>query len=472
AYGMGLADQTVMREQAVELPLEPETMEDLNDTADKLALEAEVALTQQGADADRISTTRSLHIRYAGTEAALIVPQRGHARVVEDFTAAHRARFGFATPERALVVEAVAVEAIAPGEAVRETQIDARGDGAPQPIDTVDMVSSDGARATPVFERTELRAGDRIAGPALVREANATTVVEPGWTAEITPLNHMLLRRTSPPATRTAAGSDRADPVLLELFNNLFMNVAEQTGAVLQNTSMSVNIKERLDFSCAIFDSEGGLVANAPHVPVHLGAMGESVRTVLRNRGKTLRPGDVVALNNPFNGGTHLPDVTVITPVFDDASANIRFFVGSRGHHADIGGTTPGSTPPDSHTLEEEGVVIDDFLLVDGGHFRETEFRALLRGAKYPARSPDVNVADIKAQVAANEKGVQELRRVVAQYGWPVVAAYMRHVMDNAEESVRRVIDRIGDGIFDYTMDDGAPLRVAVTVDHASRSAR
>ena len=267
------------------------------------------------------------------------------------------------------------------------------------------------------------------------------------------------------------AGSDRPDPVLLELFNNLFMNVAEQTGAVLQNTSMSVNIKERLDFSCAIFDEDGGLVANAPHVPVHLGAMGESVRTVLRNRRGTLRPGDVVALNNPFNGGTHLPDVTVITPVFDDAGRDILFFVGNRGHHADIGGITPGSTPPNSRTLEEEGVVIDDFLLIDGGHFREPEFRALLAGAKYPARSPDVNVADIKAQVAANEKGVQELKRVVTLYGWDTVRAYMRHVMDNAEASVRRVIARLGNGAFSYTMDDGAPLCVAVSVDREARTA-
>ena len=266
-------------------------------------------------------------------------------------------------------------------------------------------------------------------------------------------------------------GEAAPDPVLLELFNNLFTNVAEQTGVVLANTSLSVNIKERWDFSCAIFDAEGRLVANAPHVPVHLGAMGESVRTVLRHRAGTLRPGDVVALNNPYNGGTHLPDITVITPVFDAAGAAIRFFVGSRGHHADIGGLVPGSTPPASHTLEEEGVVIDDFLLVEAGHLREAEFRALLTGARYPARSPDVNVADIKAQIAANERGVQELARVVDRYGWATVAAYMRHVMDNAEESVRRVLARLPDGAFAYTMDDGSPLRVAVRVDRASRSA-
>jgi 5-oxoprolinase (ATP-hydrolysing) len=471
AYGMGLADQTVMREQAVEIPLEPHAMPELREVADRLANEATAALAGQGADAARISVQRNLHLRYAGTEAALIVSLRDVPDIVTDFTTAHRARFGFATPDRSLVVEAVAVEAIAPGEAVQEATLPARTTGAPQPIDTIAIFTADQEHASPVFDRTDLLAGDRIVGPALIREANATTVVEPGWTAEITPLDHMTLRRTERLATREDAHSERPDPVLLELFNNLFMNVAEQTGAVLQNTSMSVNIKERLDFSCAIFDAEGYLVANAPHVPVHLGAMGESVRTVLNNRRTTLKPGDVVVLNNPFNGGTHLPDVTVITPVFDASGARIMFFVGSRGHHADIGGITPGSTPPVSRTLEEEGVVIDDFLLVDGGYFREADLRALLAGAKYPARSPDVNVADIKAQVAANEKGVQELQRVVAQYGWPTVSRYMRHVMDNAEEAVRRVIDRIGSGTFEYTMDSGLPLHVAVSVDHATRSA-
>jgi 5-oxoprolinase (ATP-hydrolysing) len=326
--------------------------------------------------------------------------------------------------------------------------------------------------AVPVFDRASLRAGDRIGGPALVRESVATIVVEPGWTAEVGGRGgHILLRRTGPRASVAAPGTERADPVLLELFNNLFMHVAEQTGVVLQNTSLSVNIKERLDFSCAIFDADGNLVANAPHVPVHLGAMGESVKHVLRRRGNSLRPGDVVALNNPYGGGTHLPDVTVVTPVFDDAGSEIRFFVGSRGHHADIGGLTPGSTPPDSRTLEEEGVVVDDFLLVEAGRFREAEFRSLLASARYPARSPDVNVADIKAQVAANEAGVHELKRVVAQFGWEQVRAYMGFVMDNAEENVRRVIDRIGDGDFLYTMDDGSPLRVAVRVDRTERSA-
>ena len=471
AYGMGLADQTTMKEQAVEIPLGAETLPDLEALADRLAAEAVAALANQGARPEDVTTARTLHLRYAGTEAALIVPLRDLSTIIEDFTAAHRARFGFATPERPVVVETVAAEATLPGDIATESTLPGRDGGSPEIIDHVGIFTNGSEHRAPVFERTSLLAGDRIPGPALVREANATTVIEPGWTAEVTALDHMILRRTEALPTRVPAGSEKPDPVLLELFNNLFMNVAEQTGAVLQNTSMSVNIKERLDFSCAIFDGSGALVANAPHVPVHLGAMGESVRTVLEHRRHTLKPGDVVALNNPFNGGTHLPDITVITPVFDTAGRDILFFVGSRGHHADIGGITPGSTPPMSRTLEEEGVVIDDFLLVDGGHFRETEFRALLSGARYPARSPDVNVADIKAQVAANEKGVQELGRVVSQFGWPVVAAYMRHVMDNAEESVRRVIDRIGSGQFHYKMDNGRDLCVSISVNKAARSA-
>ncbi len=470
AYGMGLADQAVLREQAVERELGDDTAE-LDRLADSLAAQATEALAAQGADRATMRTERRLHLRYAGTQAALEVALAPGLR--DAFTAAHRARFGFATPERPLVVEAVAVEVIAPGDAVTEPTLPPRTSGAPAVADTVAIWTGGAEHAAPVFDRAALLAGDRIPGPALIREANATTVVEPGWAAEVTAQNHMILRRGAAVTSAADASQPGAapDPVLLELFNNLFTNVAEQTGIVLANTSLSVNIKERLDFSCAIFDAEGRLVANAPHVPVHLGAMGESVRTVLRHRAATLRPGDVVALNNPYNGGTHLPDITVITPVFDPAGTAIRFFVGSRGHHADIGGITPGSTPPASHTLEEEGVVIDDFLLVEAGRFREAEFRALLTGARYPARSPDVNVADIKAQVAANERGVQELARVVQRYGWGTVAAYMGYVMANAEESVRRVLARLPSGSFGYTMDDGSPLRVAVTVDPVSRSA-
>jgi 5-oxoprolinase (ATP-hydrolysing) len=471
AYGMGLADQSVMREQAVEAPLVAANMASLATTLDELAKAAGAALVVQGADPAAIVTTRQVHVRYAGTEAALLVPFGDLAGMIKAFTDLHRERFGFAFPDRAVSVEAVSVECTAPGERVVEAEVPLRGDGIPKAIDDVEMFSGGEAHATPVFERSALLAGDRIAGPALIREANATTVVEPEWAADMTASGTLILRRTQPRAAARVADASRPDPVMLELFNNLFMAIAEQTGVVLQNTSLSVNIKERLDFSCAIFDATGALIANAPHVPVHLGAMGESVRTVLRNRSATLRPGDVVALNNPYNGGTHLPDITVITPVFDDTGREILFFVGSRGHHADIGGIAPGSMPADSTTLEEEGVVIDDFLLVAKGELREAAFRDLLLGARYPARSPDVNVADIKAQVAANTRGVQELQRIVEQYSWPVVNAYMRHVMNNAEESVRRVLSTIGDGSIDYRMDDGSLLRVAVTVDRAARSA-
>ena len=472
AYGMGLADRAVLREQAVERRLDDAAIPALRALAAKLEAEARAALAAQGADPGKIIVRAQVHLCYQGTEATLAVPLADHAGLTAAFTAEHRARFGFATPERPLTAAAVAVEAIASGAPVVEAVLPARGGEVLAPIDRVSLWSGGAAHEAPVFDRAALRAGDRIAGPALIREANATTVVEPGWAAETSARDHLTLRRVAPRAEAAAGATGRPDPVLLELFNNLFMHVAEQTGVVLQNTAQSVNIKERLDFSCAIFDAEGRLVANAPHIPVHLGAMGESVRSVLAARRDTLKPGDVVALNNPYNGGTHLPDVTVITPVFDAAGRRILFFVGSRGHHADIGGLTPGSTPPGSTTLEEEGVVIDDFLLVDGGHFREAELRALLASARWPARSPDVNIADIKAQVAANAAGVRELVRVVDQYGWPTVAAYMRHVMDNAEESVRRVIARLKDGAFDYRMDDGALLRVAVTVDRAARRAR
>jgi 5-oxoprolinase (ATP-hydrolysing) len=473
AYGMGLADQAVIREAAVEAPFTVDGIRDLTTRLEALVAAGREELARQGADLTRLQAARRLHLRYAGTDTFLPVAFGAHQEVLAEFTEAHRRRFGFATPERQVIVEACIAEVTAPGEEVREAALPARMAGqAPVTVDSIALFTGGAEHAAPVHDRDALRAGDRIAGPALLREANATTVVEPGWEAEVTARNHLVLRRISARARAAdVLATDRPDPVMLELFNNLFMSIAEQTGAVLQNTSLSVNIKERLDFSCAIFDATGALIANAPHVPVHLGAMGESVRTVIRTRGATLKPGDVVALNNPYNGGTHLPDVTVITPVFDAAGKNILFFVGSRGHHADIGGLTPGSTPPLSRTLEEEGVVIDDFLLVDGGHFREAEFRALLAGARYPARSPDVNVADIKAQIASNEKGVQELQRAVADYGLATVSAYMGHVMDNAEESVRRVLEKLPDGKFETSIDDGAPLKVAIRVDRAARRA-
>jgi 5-oxoprolinase (ATP-hydrolysing) len=325
-------------------------------------------------------------------------------------------------------------------------------------------------RDTPVFDRGDLLPDDMIDGPAIVIDPTSTTVIELGWRGQLTARNHLVLTRVVP-LERTAAVGTEVDPVMLEIFNNLFMSIAEQMGSTLENTSYSVNIKERLDFSCAIFTPEGNLVANAPHMPVHLGSMSESIRTVIRERAGTMAPGDVYVLNAPYNGGTHLPDITVITPVFDAAGEGILFYVASRGHHADIGGITPGSMPPDSTTVEEEGVLIDNFVLVDKGRFREREILDLLASGPYPARNPAQNLADLKAQIAANEKGVQELRRMIAHFGLDVVHAYMGHVQDNAEEQVRRVLDVLKDGSFTYALDSGAEVSVSIRIDKAARSA-
>ena len=321
-----------------------------------------------------------------------------------------------------------------------------------------------------------------IAAPAIIIEASATTVVEAGWRARVDRLGNLVLERIET-APRGAAIGTSADPVMLEVFGNLYMSIAEQMGVALQSTSRSVNIKERLDYSCAVFDARGALIANAPHMPIHLGSMGESVKVVIAARhrkagGRGMLPGDAYALNAPYNGGTHLPDITVIMPVFGTdaaaagAAAEPLFYVASRGHHADIGGITPGSMPPGSRTITEEGVLIDDFLMVDAGRFREEETLALLRGGPYPSRNPQQNVADLKAQVAACAKGAGELRRLVRQFGLEVVNAYMRHVQDHAAEAVRRVLDVLHDGAFAYEMDDGSVIRVRITIDRSARRAR
>jgi len=482
AYGMGLADQSVMREQAVEARLTPEALPQIGQALDALARAAQDELQRQQAGSGRIALHRRVHVRYEGSDSALVVAYPAEAgaapavmaQVQSAFEAAYRQRFAFLMAGKALVVEAVSVEAVLAGAAPQEVQQPLqpardwrRGEIAFEPV----RMYADGQwREAALVRREDLRPGDVVAGPAIIAERNATTVVEPDWAASVTAFDHLVLDRTAQRAIKFAAGT-RVDPVLLEVFNNLFMNIAEQMGLQLQNTAYSVNIKERLDFSCALFDTAGNLIANAPHMPVHLGSMGESIKTVIRENAGRMQPGDVYVLNDPYHGGTHLPDVTVITPVYLDGSTQPTFYVGSRGHHADIGGTTPGSMPPFSTRIEEEGVQINNVKLVERGVLREAEILALLGSGEYPSRNPQQNLADLKAQIAANEKGVQELRKMVAQFGLDVVLAYMRHVQDNAEESVRRVITRLKDGQFTLPLDNGAQISVAIRVDAASRSA-
>jgi 5-oxoprolinase (ATP-hydrolysing) len=472
AYGMGLADQAALRERSLELVLDENAQPPIEQSLEALAGEARAELLRQGVAAEKVRLLRRVHVKYEGTDSALIVPHGTLPDMVRAFELSYRKQFSFLMPGKPLVAEAVSVEAIAPGESMVEhaSSLDPES-SIPNPASTVRMFSAGHWHDTPLYRREDLAPGHSFDGPAIVAEANATTVVEPGWRATVTPRNHLLLERAVARESRVALGTS-ADPVMLEIFNNLFMSVAEQMGLRLQNTAYSVNIKERLDFSCALFDAAGHLIANAPHMPVHLGSMGESVRTVIReNRGR-IRPGDAYMLNAPYNGGTHLPDVTVITPVFDDAGREILFYVGSRGHHADIGGITPGSMPPDSKTVDEEGVLIDDFQLLDAGRLRERETLELLSSGRYPARNPGQNLADLQAQLAANEKGVQALREMVAHFGLEVVRAYMRHVQANAEESVRRVIGVLQDGEFDYPLDNGARIRVRIRIGADRRSAR
>jgi len=471
AYGMGLADQTAMREQALEVPLDDAGSCLIEEELERLAIAAREELRRQGVTQERIAVPRRVHLKYEGTDTALVVGLGTPVAMRAQFDEAYRKQFSFLMPGRRLIVEAVSVEAIAAGEAPQEMVREAVAAGAvPRPADRVRMYSGGQWRTTPLYRRERLVPGETLEGPAIIAEANATTVVEPGWRASVTPLAHLVLERVVPRERRVAIGTE-ADPVMLEIFNNLFMSIAEQMGLRLQNTAYSVNIKERLDFSCALFDDQGNLIANAPHMPVHLGSMGESIKTVIRENAGRMLPGNVYMLNAPYNGGTHLPDVTVITPVFDDARREILFYVGSRGHHADIGGTTPGSMPPDSATVDEEGVLIDNFLLVEAGQLREHEARALLASGRYPARNIEQNLADLRAQIAANEKGVQELGRMVEHFGLDAVRAYMRHVQDNAEESVRRVIGVLRDGEFEYPMDSGAVIRVAIRIGAERRSA-
>lgn len=470
AYGIGLADVVAIRERAVEARLDEALAGRLAGILDELEAAGRAELARQGVAESRRTVHRRVQIKVEGSDSPLTVDFGPCAAMAAAFEAAHRRRYGFMTAGRPLVVEAVSVEAVGRTEAADDPEAPAVTGALPRRLATLTIHTGGADRPAPLYDRGQLRPGNRIAGPAVIREAVATTVVEPGWIAEVTRRNHLVLTRHEEPP-RAAVGT-RADPVMLEVFNNLFMSIAERMGSTLEKTAHSVNIKERLDFSCALFDADGGLIANAPHMPVHLGSMGESVRAVIEGWRDGMRPGDVFMLNDPHRGGTHLPDITVVTPVFDEAGRDVLFHVAARGHHADVGGVTPGSMPPDSRTIEEEGVLFEPLRLVEGGVLREEAVAALFAAGPHPARNIPQNLGDLKAQIAANGQGVLELRAVVARYGLDTVRAYMRHVQDNAEEQVRRAIGALGDGAFTQELDNGAVIKVRITVDRIRRSAR
>ena len=472
AYGMGLAEIRVVREAQLRIDFAEGGIEDgIAARSRPLIASARRAVQEQGVEEQNISIVTKVHIRYQGTDTSLQVDAGNTVQMQSDFETAHRQRFGFVARERGLVVEALSVEAVGATEAEVDPEVNpAASVRDPIARDNVRMYGGGGWNDIPLYHRTDLQAGQIVVGPAIIIEATGTIVVEQGWRGALNRRGHLVLERYIERDNSETVDTG-ADPVMLEVFNNLFMSIAEQMGVTLRNTAYSVNIKERLDFSCALFNAEGNLVANAPHIPVHLGSMGESVRSVINaNKGK-ISPGNVYVLNAPYAGGTHLPDVTVITPAFDEEGDTILFFLASRGHHADIGGRTPGSAPPDSTHIDEEGILIDNFLLVENGRLRGKEIRELLGSGRYPCRNINQNLADLSAQIAANEAGLQELRKMVAHYGIDVVSAYMKHVQDNAEESVRRVMEVLDDGGYEYPMDEGSVIKVKVSVDRDRREA-
>ncbi|EKX64010.1 5-oxoprolinase [Streptomyces ipomoeae] len=467
ALGIGLADTTAMREQSVEAPLEPASMPGVLKTADDLESAARAELLAEDVPENRIRVVRRAQLRYDGTDTALTVELTAPDSMRRAFEERHRATYSF-TLDRPIVVEALSVEATGLTTPPDLSAL-APYEGRTADPRTVSLHTGGAWHDVPLHRREELPPGEAVTGPAIIAEAGATTVVDDGWRAATTHDGHLVMERAA--ITESSDHGTKSDPVLLEVFNNLFMSIAEQMGARLESTAQSVNIKERLDFSCALFDPDGNLVANAPHIPVHLGSMGTSVKEVIRRRGAAMRPGDTYAVNDPYHGGTHLPDITVITPVFDTEGDHILFHVASRGHHAEIGGIQPGSMPAHSRTIDEEGVLFDNWLLAENGRFREQETLRLLTEAPYPSRNPGTNLADLRAQIAANQKGVDEVTRMIDDFGLDVVQAYMRHVQDNAEEAVRRVIDALDDGEYAYETDSGAVIRVAVRVDRENRSA-
>ena len=460
AYGIGLAEVKAIREQSWRRPID----EEFGAMLDRLAAEAAEALVAQGTDPDHLHLLKRARLRLPGTDSSIELEVADPDAMSRQFHALHRQRFGYEDQAAGIIIESLIAEAVGRGSGISLTP-PAAGAGA---------VAGENA-GWACFRRAELGPDQQVAGPALILDEGSTTVVEAGWLATRADEGTLVLTRSEPLVQRSAAGTD-VDPVRLEIFNNLFMAIAEEMGVALQSTATSINIKERLDFSCALFDGEGALIANAPHIPVHLGSMGESIRTIIDRRGgardgRGIRPGDAYVLNDPYRGGTHLPDITVILPVFLSGSAEPDAFVAARGHHADVGGIAPGSMPPESTSIDQEGVLIDNLLLVDRGQFREAEMRELLSSGEWPARRPDRNIADLRAQLAACSRGAGLLERASEEYGAEVIAAYMRHVLANAEESVRRLLDRLEDGAFTYEMDSGAVVQVAIRLERATRSA-
>ncbi|AYG95664.1 5-oxoprolinase [Brevundimonas naejangsanensis] len=476
AYGMGLAEVRTIRQTTVALPLDPAADTDLADRIAELTQTARADLEAQGFAPDAVATVARAEIKFAGSDTTLTVPFGLAADMAAAFEATHRRRFGFFAEDKALVVETLEAEAVGRSDqALDAGQAIAVEAPAPQAAAALTVRMAGVDHDAPVYRREALKPGAHVDGPAILLEDTGTTVVEPGWRASVDAATNLLLERVVPLPARTAIGTD-VDPIMLEVFNSRFMACAEQMGEALRATAYSVNIKERLDFSCAVFDVDGALIANAPHIPVHLGSMGESIRTVIASRGndrdgRGMKAGDVYMLNAPYNGGTHLPDITVIMPVFLEDDAAPAFFVAARGHHADVGGITPGSMPATSRSVDDEGVLIDDFLLVDAGRLREAETRTLFASGPWPSRNVDQNISDLKAQVAACTRGAQELIRMTGEFGREVVTAYMGHVQDNAEEAVRRAIAALKPGAFVYEMDGGAVIRVRIDVDAGARSA-
>ncbi|MCY3537757.1 MAG: hydantoinase B/oxoprolinase family protein [Cyanobacteria bacterium MAG IRC3_bin_20] len=470
AYGLGQAAIRALRQQSLNCPLGNRLEESVAAVLDRLAQAARQAVASQGIQPGRITIQRRLHLRYDGSDTALEVQAGRPAAMAEEFRRRHQQRYGFVMENKPLIVATAAVEAVGHAQPLTQPHQDCRATQPAAPINSVVMVLNGRPHMTPVYDQPTLQAGVVLSGPALISEAVATTIVEPGWQARCADQGNLILERIGAKIESPVAAT-AVDPVMLEVFHNRYMSIAEQMGVTLQKTASSVNIKERCDFSCAVFDAHGNLVANAPHLPVHLGSMSESVRQVVRDQGIRMKPGDVYVLNSPYLGGTHLPDITVITPVFNPQGRNILFYVGNRGHHGDVGGISPGSMPPNSRSITEEGVIIPISKVVTAGNFHEQAMRTILNSGLYPARNPDQNIADLRAQVAANACGVAELQKLVDEFQLATVQAYMSHVQANAEESVRQVICSLNSGRFSYELDNGAKIQVMVSVDHHQRSA-